>query len=263
MVPEMKQWPFAFHRSKRCVFIPNVEKKKAWNYILTSSKTVQLAKKCCISAVTLMGLNWCGFASAYDVKWLTGSDNKKKLVSVKYMIYVHHLSSNYQIYQSEWQYSSCQRHRWRVSTIQSRLLMKLLSTRGYQQAQEPRLNKTARLPFSRRASPKSFFTVSMEKRLDMFDTGQIQNHCCHRQWGSHRRSLVAVPEKNPIFPSQSSEGTRNQQQERNAWSERDNEITALKRFFRLPRWLHWKILDMKICNCGSVLNLNSKLSTEK
>lgn len=42
-----------------------------------------------------MWLNWWGFASASDVKWLTGSDNKKKHLSVKYMIYVHHLSSDY------------------------------------------------------------------------------------------------------------------------------------------------------------------------
>lgn len=45
---------------------------------------------------------------------------------------------------------------------------------------------------------------------------------------------------------------------------RDNEIRALKQDFRLPRWLHRKIiLDMKICDCGSVLNLNNWLSTEK
>lgn len=172
-----------------------------------------------------MWLNWWGFASASDVKWLTGSDNKKKHLSVKYMIYVHHLSSD-TLYQSEWQYSSCQRHWWRVSTNQSRLLIKLLSIWRDRRVPEPRLNKTARLPVNKMAGSCHVNRSSQcpwEKRLDMFDTGQTQNLCCQsRLWSSRRRRLIAVPQKKKsnisIFPSRSSEGTRNQQQERNVWS---------------------------------------------
>lgn len=122
-----------------------------------------------------MWLNWWGFASASDVKWLTGSDNKNKLLSVKYMIYVHHLSSNYAW--SVW--VTVQQLPKGIGglflQIKSRLLIKLLSTWGDRRVPEPRL-KTAPLPVSvnKIAGSRQINRSSQcpwEKRVDMLDTG--------------------------------------------------------------------------------------------
>lgn len=168
-----------------------------------------------------MWLDWRASASA--VKWSTGSDNKKKLLSVKYMIYVHHWSSNYIL--SVW-----------VTVQQLPKALVACFCKSKQIAHEASLH--LRLSTSARASSqhnsstacqqnggiawrKWFFTVSVEKAVR------------HVRYGRKQKTSVAEADseaaiagasllchkKNPIFPSQSSEGTRNRQQERNIWSE--------------------------------------------
>lgn len=146
-----------------------------------------------------MWLNWWGFASASD-DWPAQTIKRNIFLLNTWFMCIIWVQTT--LYQSEWQYSSCQRHWWRVSTNQSRLLIKLLSIWRDRRAPEPRLNKTARLPVNKMAGSCHVNRSSQcpwEKRLDMFDTGQTQNLCCQSWlWSSRRRRLIAVPQKKKI-----------------------------------------------------------------
>lgn len=209
-----------------------------------------------------------------DVKWLTGSDNKKKkLLSVKYMIYVHHLGSYYAlsvrvtVQQLPKALVACFYKSKQVAHKASLHMRRW--TRAGDSSQQRAPLPVLKMAASRGKSPSS--QCPWRKRRDVFDTGANtkppqplqEPRCCANKKIKNKKfnislSIIwrhqepAAGEKR-LISSVTSEKKK-----------KGNEIMALKQDFRLPRRPHGKILlDMKMCDCGSGLNLTHWLSTEK